>query len=97
MLPIRVPPLRERSADLESLADALADDIARRSGMPHKSLAVDALELLARQPWPGNIRELRNVLEQASLMTDDLVLGRATSPPCWARRMRSVRRCLRRR
>ena len=32
-------------------------------------------ELLARQPWPGNIRELRNVLEQASLMTDDLVLG----------------------
>ncbi|MBS0436147.1 MAG: sigma 54-interacting transcriptional regulator [Proteobacteria bacterium] len=75
VLPIRVPPLRERLADLESLADALADDIARRSGMPHKSLAVDALELLARQPWPGNIRELRNVLEQASLMTDDLVLG----------------------
>ncbi len=75
VLPIRVPPLRERLADLESLADALADDIARRSGMPHKSLAVDALELLARQPWPGNIRELRNALEQASLMTDDLVLG----------------------
>jgi len=75
VLPIRVPPLRERLADLESLADALADDIARRSGMPHRSLAVDALELLARQPWPGNIRELRNVLEQASLMTDDLVLG----------------------
>ncbi len=75
VLPIRVPPLRERLPDLEALADALADDIARRSGMPHKGLAADALELLARQPWPGNIRELRNVLEQASLMTDDLVLG----------------------
>ncbi len=75
VLPIRVPPLRERLADLEALADALADDIARRSGMAHKSLAGDALELLAAQPWPGNIRELRNVLEQASLMTDDLVLG----------------------
>ena len=69
------PPLRERLPDLESLADALADDIARRSGMPHKGLAPDALELLARQPWPGNIRELRNALEQASLMTDDPVLG----------------------
>jgi len=75
VLPIRVPPLRERLSDLEALADALADDIARRSSMPHKSLAPDALELLARQPWPGNIRELRNALEQASLMTDDLVLG----------------------
>jgi len=75
VLPIRVPPLRERLSDLEALADALADDIARRSGMAHKSLGVDALELLARQPWPGNIRELRNVLEQASLMTDDAVLG----------------------
>jgi transcriptional regulator with PAS, ATPase and Fis domain len=75
VLPIRVPPLRERLADLEALADALADDIARRSGMAHKSLAGDALELLAAQPWPGNIRELRNVIEQASLMTDDLVLS----------------------
>ncbi len=75
VLPIRVPPLRDRLADLEALADALADDIARRSGMAHKSLAGDALELLAAQPWPGNIRELRNVIEQASLMTDDLVLG----------------------
>jgi transcriptional regulator with PAS, ATPase and Fis domain len=75
VLPIRVPPLRERLADLEALAEALAEDIARRSGMAHKSLAADALELLACQPWPGNIRELRNVLEQASLMTDDPVLG----------------------
>jgi DNA-binding NtrC family response regulator len=52
----------------------LADDIARRSGLPARSLAADALDWLARQSWPGNIRELRNVLEQASLMTDDLVL-----------------------
>ena len=70
VLPIRVPPLRERLADLESLADALADDIARRSGMPHKSLAVDALELLARQPWPGNIRELRNEIARALALGD---------------------------
>jgi transcriptional regulator with PAS, ATPase and Fis domain len=75
VLPIRLPALRERLADLEPLVDALADDIAGRSGLPHKGLAPDALDLLTRQAWPGNIRELRNALEQASLMTDDLVLG----------------------
>ncbi len=75
VLPIRLPSLAERLEDLEPLADALLDDIARRSGLPPKALASDALELLARHAWPGNIRELRNVLEQAALMTDDLVLG----------------------
>ncbi len=75
VLPIRLPALRERLTDLEALVEALADDIARRSGMPHKSLTPDALDLLACHSWPGNIRELRNVLEQATLMTDDLLLS----------------------
>ncbi len=75
VLPIRLPRLADRLADLEPLADALLDDIARRSGLPHKSLTSDAMELLAQHGWPGNIRELRNVLEQAALMTDDLVLA----------------------
>jgi transcriptional regulator with PAS, ATPase and Fis domain len=74
VLPIRLPALRERLDDLEALAEALLDDIAARSGLPHKALAVDALERLAAHDWPGNIRELRNTLEQAALMTDDLVL-----------------------
>ena len=74
VLPIHLPALRERMADLEALVEALAEDIARRSGLPHKGLTAEALDLLARQTWPGNIRELRNVLEQATLMTDDLVL-----------------------
>ncbi len=74
VLPIRLPALRERLGDIEALVEALADDIARRSGTPPKSLSPDALELLAVQSWPGNIRELRNVLEQATLMTDDLQL-----------------------
>jgi DNA-binding NtrC family response regulator len=69
--------LRVRLQDLEALVEALAEDIARRSGLPHKSLSPEALDLLAAQPWPGNIRELRNVLEQATLMTDDIQLGPA--------------------
>jgi transcriptional regulator with PAS, ATPase and Fis domain len=77
VLPIRLPALRERMADLEALVETLAEDIARRSGLPHKSLSADALDLLARHAWPGNIRELRNVLEQATLMTDDVLLTAA--------------------
>ncbi len=74
VLPIRLPALRDRLADIEALADALLDDIARRSSLPHKSLSADALDRLAGHDWPGNIRELRNVLEQAALMTDAPVL-----------------------
>ena len=80
VLPIRLPALRERLADLEALVESLADDIARRSGLAHKSVTPDALDLLARHPWPGNIRELRNALEQATLMTDDAVLDAGHFP-----------------
>jgi DNA-binding NtrC family response regulator len=77
VLPIRVPALRERLEDIEALAEALGEDIARRSGMPQKLLSPDAIEWLTRQPWPGNIRELRNTLEQVSLMSDDMQLTAA--------------------
>ncbi len=74
VLPIHLPALRERAGDLEALVESLSEDIARRSGLPARSVSPEALALLMRQAWPGNIRELRNVLEQAALMTDDLVL-----------------------
>lgn len=75
VLPLRLPPLRERVADLDALAEHLLDDIARRSHMPHKSLSAEALAALAQHPWPGNARELRNVLEQAALMSDGMTLN----------------------
>jgi transcriptional regulator with PAS, ATPase and Fis domain len=77
VLPIRLPALRDRLPDLEALVETLLEDIARRSRMPHKTLCADALDRLARYRWPGNIRELCNALEQASLMTDDLLLTAA--------------------
>jgi transcriptional regulator with PAS, ATPase and Fis domain len=80
VLPIVLPPLRARAADLEALAEALLDDIARRSGLPVRSLAPDALDALAAHHWPGNIRELRNVLEHAVLMHDELLLHAAQLP-----------------
>ena len=77
VLPIRVPPLRERAEDIEALAETLMEDIARRSGMLPKLLSPGALDWLLRQTWPGNIRELRNTLEQACLMSDELQLTEA--------------------
>jgi len=75
VLPIRVPALRERSADLEALAEALLESIAARTGMPQRELTPSALGVLAAHDWPGNVRELRNVLEQAAMLTDHARLG----------------------
>ena len=70
VLPIRVPPLRERLSDLEALAENLLENIAARTGMPQRELTPAALAALACHEWRGNIRELRNALEQAAMLTD---------------------------
>jgi transcriptional regulator with PAS, ATPase and Fis domain len=71
VLPVRLPALRERLADLEALAESLLDSIAARTSMPQRELTPSALTALSAHRWPGNIRELRNVLEQAAMLTDD--------------------------
>jgi transcriptional regulator with PAS, ATPase and Fis domain len=75
VLTIRMPALRERVQDLPALVEALSEDIARRSGLPQREVSDEALALLSRHPWRGNIRELRNLLEQASLLSDTIRLG----------------------
>ncbi|MEJ5988512.1 sigma 54-interacting transcriptional regulator [Ramlibacter sp. PS3R-8] len=70
VLPIKVPPLRERRADIAGLAEVLVEDIAIRNGTAPFDLGTGALELLCAQRWRGNIRELRNVLEQAAMRSD---------------------------
>jgi transcriptional regulator with PAS, ATPase and Fis domain len=70
VLPIELPPLRERIADLEALTDHVLEEIARRSGRPQRELTPTALAVLSAYAWPGNIRELRNVLEQVTLNSD---------------------------
>lgn len=77
VLPIRVPPLRERRADIPALAEALGEDIALRSGLPQPELTQDAMDLLSAQVWRGNVRELRNVLEQAAMLGDSSRIDRA--------------------
>ena len=70
VLPVRVPPLRERRSDIPALIEVLGEDLALRNGTAPPELQADAMALLAGQPWRGNIRELRNVLEQAAMRSD---------------------------
>jgi len=70
VLPIELPPLRDRIDDLEALADHILEDIARRAGNPQREVTPTALAVLSGYSWPGNIRELRNVLEQVTLNSD---------------------------
>jgi transcriptional regulator with PAS, ATPase and Fis domain len=70
VLPIRVPPLRERREDIAALVEVLGEDMSLRSGEQPPELSAEALALLSAQRWRGNIRELRNVLEQATMRSD---------------------------
>ena len=70
VLPLRVPPLRERPGDMPALLEVLTEELVLRSGAPHPEFSAQALSLLSAQPWRGNVRELRNVLEQLLLRND---------------------------
>jgi transcriptional regulator with PAS, ATPase and Fis domain len=84
VLTLQVPPLRERREDIPALVEHLLDDIANRSGQPPMELSPEALALLGRQPWKGNVRELRNLLERAQLDADGPLLEAAQLHPLLA-------------
>lgn len=67
---IRIPALRERPDDILPLAGAFLEEIGAELGRPAAGISRDAREALLRYAWPGNIRELRNVLERASILCD---------------------------
>ena len=64
VVPLHVPPLRERRDDVPRLARHFATDLARRDGMSPRALSDEALAALSRLDWPGNVRELRNTIER---------------------------------
>jgi two-component system, NtrC family, response regulator HydG len=80
VVPIRLPPLRERSGDVEELARFFVARIAPRLGRKVTGFAPEALELLRRHRWPGNVRELENVVEQALVFADGELVSPADLP-----------------
>lgn len=75
-IPLVVPPLRQRGEDILILARHILRGLAADFGRGDISLAPEAERALLEHPWPGNIREVRNVLERALLLCDRNVLGR---------------------
>lgn len=75
VFPLRLPPLRERREDLALIAEVVLHDLGRQLGRQGYRLTRDGLATLAGYQWPGNIRELTNVLERAMILSSDRRLG----------------------
>ena len=65
-VPLLLPPLRERGDDIHLLFRKFTGDFSERHHMPPIRLGPEAVELLQRYPWPGNVRQLKNIAEQIS-------------------------------
>ena len=70
VFPVVVPPLRERPEDLPLLARAIVDEVGRKMGKRIDAIENDSFAELRRYQWPGNIRELRNVIERAIILSE---------------------------
>ena len=89
VFPIAVPPLRERGEDIPLLVWTFAKQFGQALGKPIERIPQETMDALRAYPWPGNIRELRNVIERAVILTDSSTLrvavgtapaGRAAAP-----------------
>jgi DNA-binding NtrC family response regulator len=67
IVPILIPPLRERAEDMPLLIEAFLEQFAAKHKRRRKKLSAEALQLCQRFPWPGNVRQLRNVIERLVL------------------------------
>lgn len=75
VIPIHLPPLRERTEAIPDLTHHLLERLRKRLNVKVASISADAMKLLLAYPWPGNIRELENVLEQAVVLSDGMELA----------------------
>ncbi|TYO89904.1 sigma-54-dependent transcriptional regulator [Oceanicella actignis] len=68
VVPIEVPPLAARREDIPLLADHFLERLSRAEGLPRRTLSPEAAALLQTQDWPGNVRQLRNMMEQVLIL-----------------------------
>ena len=84
VLPIALPPLRDRADDIPRLVEFYVDVYNTEFKKQIRGVSADAMAQLQRHPWPGNIRELRNAVERAMLLTEDQTLGVGDFSPAGA-------------
>jgi formate hydrogenlyase transcriptional activator len=70
VFPIEIPPLRERREDIPLLVEYFIDRYARKAGKNFQAVSKKSLDLLQSYPWPGNIRELQNVIERSVVVCE---------------------------
>ena len=81
VITLRLPPLRERRADIPALAVHFVAELAGRYDRPVRSLSAAARRTLVAYDWPGNVRELRNILERAVVLAETEEIDVAALPP----------------
>src|SRR5262249_47629678 len=74
VFPLYVPPLRERADDIPLLVRYFAQQFARRMRKTIETIPADTMQALIQYPWPGNIRELQNIIERAVILSPGPVL-----------------------
>lgn len=79
VFPIHIPPLRERKKDIEPLAQLFLSKLNKKYGFS-KVFSFEALELLKEYQWPGNIRELKNLVERAVIISSENLIGPESIP-----------------
>jgi DNA-binding NtrC family response regulator len=77
VFPVELPPLRQRVEDIPALAEHFARQVCAQNGWKPVPITPEAIELLKQYAWPGNIRELRNVVERLLLLSDEKVDAQA--------------------
>ncbi len=78
VIPIVVPPVRERKSDIIELVDYFMQKFSDSKSEGRKRISPEGMELLKEYPWPGNIRELKNFIERINIMTDELLISAET-------------------
>ena len=74
VFPVQIPPLRERPEDIPVLVRHFVQQFGRRNGRNIETISSETMEALVRYHWPGNIRELQNVIERAVIISRGTVL-----------------------
>ena len=78
---IEIPPLRERREDVPLLIQRFLNEFNATNEKSVRGVDQDAMQILEQYPWPGNIRELRNVIERATILTETEFIGTRNLPP----------------
>lgn len=74
VVPIHIPPLRERLADIAILATYFVDLVCAKYSIPHKKFSLGAIRLLQRYNWPGNVRQLENIVERMIVLNPEVTV-----------------------